>query len=189
MIDHNIAIKNPSHKTNFRMDIPDGNKTRSFQLVAQETYLPGMNVKNVKVALNPMLQGNIPGSGVDFDPLQVRIIIDENFESYTEIFEWMVSTVDYRKNKCTPSSKMPPFLFIHILDNSKRNIVCTFKYYEPFPTSVGTVDFSYMEDGNPSITTSVSFHYKYFEIERNGRTISTRINEEKSGLSLHPSMR
>lgn len=190
----NHAIKNFAHKTSFRLDIPDGGMTRSFQLNVQETQIPGMIAETVKLNLNPMMKSTIAGSGVSFDPLSVRIILDEEMEAYTDIFQWMMSTIDFKNNVCTKPAFMPPFLLLHIIDNSKRKIVCTFKYIEPFPVSMGSADFSYSEDGNMAMQMDVQIAYKYFEIERNGVTISALPNtaaapKQSARQSLHPSLR
>lgn len=184
---NNTAIKNFLHKTNWRMDIPDGGKTRSFQLNAQETMLPTMKLETVNVPLNPMLRGTIPGSAVSFEPIQVRIILDEYMEVYTDIFEWMMSAVDYKQNKCSEKSAMPPLMLINVIDNSKRNIVCTFKFIEPFPVSMGTIDFSYSEDGNMAMATDVQIAYKWMEVEVNGKIINPYIPSEDK-ISRHPSL-
>ena len=194
MTPNNYAIKNFTHKTNFRLDIPDGGMTRSFKLNVQETQIPGMILETVKLNLNPMMKSTIPGSGVTFDPLAVRIILDEEMEAYTDIMRWMVSTTDYRNNVCTKPEFMPPFLLLHIIDNAKRKIVCTFKYIEPFPMSMGSADYSYAEDGNMALQMDVQIGYKYFEIERNGVVISALPNaaaapKQSARQSLHPSLR
>lgn len=186
----NAAIKNYLHKTSWRMDIPDGGKTRSFQLTAQETMLPTMTLETATVALNPMLQGTIPGSAVTFEPVSVRVLLDEYMESYTELYQWMMSAVDYKGNGCSEKKNMPPLMMIHVIDNSKREIVCTFKFIEPFPVSMGTIDFSYSEDGNMAMATEVQIAYKWMEIEVEGKTIKPYTPSENNPTrGMHPSLR
>lgn len=194
---NNTAIKNYAHKTSFRLDIPDGGDTRSFQLNVQETSIPGMTVESVAVALNPLLKGTISGTGVAFDPLQVRMILDEDMNAYTDLMQWMLSTVNFDTRQSLPYKSLPQFLLIHIIDNAKKKIVCTFRYHQPFPVSIGPVDFSYIEEGNMSIQTDVQFQYKWFDIEVDGKIISGKpiaINPASSPTksrtpSLHPSLR
>lgn len=174
----NTAIKNFAHKTSFRLDVPDGNQTRSFQLNVQESVIPGMNVEIANVALNPQLKSQISGTGVSFEPLSVRVIYDEHMEVYSELLEWMLSTVNYKdEGESTHSKFMPPFMLLHVIDNEKKKIVCTFKYYEPFPFSMSGVDFSYIEDGNMAITGEIQFAYKYFDLERDGKIVKARPNK------------
>lgn len=190
MIDQNTAINNFAHKTSFRLDIPDGVNTRSFQLNVQETSIPGMNVESVKVALNPQLKADISGTGVNFDPLSVRMILDENMKGYTDLLEWMLCTVNFKDGKSLKYKDLPQFILIHIIDNSKKKIMCTFKYHQPFPVSISALDFSYIEDGNMSIQSDVQFQYKWFDIEVDGKIISARpldYKEEPKRFGLHPS--
>jgi hypothetical protein len=197
------AINNFAHKTSFRLDVPDGGKTRSFQLNVQETSIPGMNIETATVALSQQLKGSISGTGVTFDPLSVRIILDEDMNAYTEIFEWMMSTVNFHGRQVSTKSKyMPPFILLHVIDNSKRKIVCTFKYHDPYPFSMAPLDFSYVEDGNPAIQCDVQFNYKWFDIEKDGAIISARPNvstdsstknsfgmQNSTKIGLHPLMK
>lgn len=188
MTAQNYAIKNFLHKTSFRLDIPDEGMTRTFQLNSQETQLPGLTLTTVNPALNKQLKGTIAGTGVVFDPVNVRIILDEEMEAYTEILQWMVSTTDFKHNKSTHPSKLPKLMLIHVIDNEKRNIVCTFKYHNPFPVTIGSVDFSYAEDGNMAMQVDVQIAYTYYEVERNGKVISALPNTATQ-RGLHPSLR
>lgn len=189
---NNSAIKNPLHKMSWRLDIPDNGKTISFQLQAQETMLPGFMLSTATAALNPMLQGTIPGSGVSFDPLSVRVLLDEEMQVYTDLLEWALRTTDWMHNQCQSKAEEPRFLLIHIIDNMSKNIMCTFKYVEPFPISVGSVDMSYIEDGNMPVAMDVQIGYKWYEVIRGDKVISTRrlpATPSRNGPSLHPRAR
>lgn len=169
------------------MDIPDGGRTRSFQITAQETMLPTMTLETATVALNPMLQGTIPGSAVTFEPVSVRVLLDEYMETYAELYEWMISAVDFKNNSCSERKEMPKMMMIHVIDNSKREIVCTFKFIEPFPVTMGTIDFAYNEDGNMAMATDVQIAYKWMEIEVDGKSIKPyKPSENSPARSLHP---
>ena len=182
------AINNYLHKTSFRLDIPDGGLTKTFQINIQESSLPGMIMSTVNLNLNKQMKSTIAGTGVQFDPLSVRIILDEELESYTDILRWMTSTTDFKNNKSTHPSKLPKMVLVHVINNDKREIVCTFRYHDPFPVSMGSVDFSFAEDGNMAVQMDIQLAYKYFDVERNGKVISA-ISNSPSTMGLHPSLR
>lgn len=182
------AINNYTHKTNFRLDIPSGGITKSFQINIQESSLPGMIMSTVNLNLNKQMKATIAGTGVQFDPLSVRIILDEELKAYTEILHWMTSTTDFKNNKSTHPSKLPKMVLVHVISNDKREILCTFRYHDPFPVSMGSIDYSYVEDGNPPIQVDVQIGYKYFDVERDGKIISAMPNTPER-IGLHPSMR
>lgn len=183
-----MTINNFTHKTNFRLDIPDGGLTKSFQLNVQETSLPGMIMSTVNLNLNKQMKSTIAGTGVQFDPLSVRIILDEEMKSYAEVLQWMTSTTDFKTNKSTHPSKLPKMALVHVISNDKRDIMCTFRYHEPFPISMGPVDYSFAEDGNMAIQMDVQIGYKYFDLEIGGKIISAMPNGNER-IGLHPSMR
>ena len=169
-------ITNQSHKTNFRLDIPDAGVTQGFQVSIQNVVLPSVEIEPVRLPINKMAQGDIPGSAMRFEPLTMRMLLDEDLNAYTEIFKWMTSIVDYKSGRSTAQieGNSPNTLLLHILDNSKKKILITYKFIDPWPSNLGQVEWDYTEEGNPAITGDVTFSYKWFEIERNGVAIGPR---------------
>ena len=196
------AITNSQHKTNFRLDIPDSGMSLGFQLAIQDVVIPTVEIEPTKVVINPQLMGDIAGAAMRFEPLNLRFLVDEDLNAYLEIFQWMISIVDYRENKSTAQVEgaRPRTMQLHILDNSKKKIVATFVFNDAWPGTLGQLEFGYTDDGNPAIVGDVMFYYKSFEIIKNGVTIKPseikqsdlKSRNTRSGWktpALHPSMR
>ncbi|MGL6228633.1 MAG: phage tail protein [Culicoidibacterales bacterium] len=182
---NDVAITNSQHKTNFRLDIPDSGESLGFQLALQDVVIPSVEIEPTKVAINPMLMGDIAGSAMRFEPLNLRYLLDEDMTAYLELFKWMISIVDYRENKSTAQveGSRPRTMQLHILDNSKKKIVATFVFKDAWPGTLGQLEFGYTDDGNPAIVGDIMFYYKSFDIVVNGVTITPsklRISDMKS---------
>lgn len=193
-------IPNYAQKTNFRLDIPNSAAT-DFVINVQEINLPSISIPATMFPVNPMLQGNLPGSAMDFtDGMTTRILLDEELNAYVDIYQWMLSLVDYREGKSTGwlEGGTPRTILLHVMDSQKDKILLTFKFYGAFPQMLGEIEFNYGDPTNLASYCSVTWSYKYFEIEKNGVIIKPKkINENLSGfenksssrVGIHPSLR
>lgn len=169
-------ITNLTHQTNFRLDIPDNNATIMMQSAVQRVSIPGIEMEPVQVPTNPLLQAQLPGSSVRFEPLNLTMLIDENLDAYCELYTWMLSINDYREMRSTATlaGKSPRTIMVHVLDNSHQKTLATFRFFDAWPSSLGQLDYTYSDEGNNPVTCDVTFYYKYFEVERNGVVIKPR---------------
>ena len=171
------TIYNPTNVTNFLIQIPDGKFTQGFTLNAQAVTLPSIQipVTNTPSGQYGLARSSLPGTSIEFDPLQIRFLVDENLDSYLSVYEWMLSINDYLGGNSTAwDASMPEAVQVHVLDNSKRNIVATFNFYGAWPSVLGDLEYSYAEDTDTPVTCVATLHYKYYDVERNGRIIKPR---------------
>lgn len=183
-----MTFKNPAHKTNFRLDIPDAGATKRFEMNVQSLTIPSMEIEPVMIQLNPQSQGMLPGSSARFDPLNIRFLLDEDLSAYVDIYKWMISIVDYAKNSSTAQDvgTVPRTVLLHVLDNSKTKILLTWRFHDAWPSMIGNIDYEYTDESNSPMTTDVTFMYKSFEIEQNGVIIRPR--DSGVGGTINPGM-
>lgn len=184
-------IPNYMQKTNFRLDIPNSQAT-DFVINVQEVNLPSISIPLTDFPVNPTAKGNLPGSAVIFEPFTTRILLDEDLKSYTDMYQWMLSIVDYREAKSTAwlEGGAPRTILLHVLNSQKTKILMTFRFFGAFPSMLGEIEFNYGDPVNLAAYVSVTWGYKYFEIERDGVIIKSReVKDNLKGLGLHPSMR
>lgn len=170
-----MALNNQSNITNFMLDIPASAGIKTMLMNVQSASIPGFRIPPTELPLGAQgtARQNIPSTTAEFDPLIVRILLDEDFNAYTEIYRWMISINDYARQ--TPSMwgtvDQPPAITLHVLNNSKRDIIASFNYYGAWPSEIGEIEYSYTEDGDVSVTFTVTFFFKYFEVEKEGELI------------------
>ena len=100
--------------------------------------------------------GFLPGDKMNFDPLNVRIAVDENFASYLELFKWMKSHTNQTDLKTVDISV--------IVMSSHNNPVQTFTYKNAFPTNLGQLDFNSQNSDVEYVYFDATFRYDYFTI-------------------------
>ena len=159
-------ITNQSHITNMRLEIPDANATIHFVSAAQSVTLPSIEMELSRVSTNQMSMGMLPGSKINYEPVRIRFLLDEEFKAYKEIYQWIISTTDSRSFNSTAHlpGMRPLSMLVHILDNHKRKILMTLKLNNPFPFSLDEIEMGYTEEGNQALFGMVSFGYSSFSL-------------------------
>lgn len=178
---------NQTNSRNFVLDIPDAGLTKAFKLNIQTALIPGVRIPVTETpsGTKGLGRAHIPGSTIEFDPLVLRFLVDENLDSWLELYQWMLSINNYltSDNQAWQKGQVPEFITLHIMDNTNKNIVMSFHYYGAWCSDLGDIEFSYTEDSDPVIACSATFSYKYFVVERNGVLIDTKKSIAESAFS------
>lgn len=197
---------NQTNITNFRLEIPDANITAGFKLNVQTALIPGIRipVTNTPSGKQGLGRASLPGSSVEFDPLVCRFLVDENLTSWIDLYKWIIAINNYmtHDNVGWKEGTLPEFISLHILDNTKENIVLTIHYYGAWCSEMSEIEYTYTEDSDPAVTCVATFHYKYYVVEKDGIIIDTRESMEQKMIKngggsggemsvkgMHPSMR
>ena len=121
----------------------------------------------------------IPGDKIEFQDFNLRFIIDENFENYLEVHNWM-RTLGYprdlaeysrlikeRRQTGTNSGSETVNIFsdgtLFIL-NSNYNSTIQVRFTDLYPYSLSTLEFNATESDYNYFTADVSFKYTMFDM-------------------------
>ena len=195
-----MSTFNQTNTTNFILDIPDANITKAFKLNVQSSLIPGIRipVTDTPTGTKGLGRSKLPGSTVEFDPLVCRFLVDEDLDSWVDLYTWMISINNYltHDNNGWHDGVLPKFITLHILDNTRTVPVMSIHYHGAWCSELGEIEYNYTEDGDPAITCVATFNYKYFVVEKDGKIIETRqsITDKASSTSdsgvsiaMHPS--
>ena len=119
----------------------------------------------------------MPGNTMTYSELTMDVLLDEDFEAYQEMYNWMLRLVNeeqvaprdaysrYSVEDESQGGKIPTYADIHItaLTNS-NNKNKSFKYIDCVPTSIGDITFEATNAGVDFLTFPVSFRFSYFTI-------------------------
>jgi len=106
-----------------------------------------------------------PGKNITFDELSVQFLLDEDLQTYFELYNWMntLQTVaDY--DDIAEIEKQYGFASCMVL-NSAMKPQFQFKFYNLFPTSLGGFEFNSAITDQEGILTEATFSYSHFELE------------------------
>jgi len=167
---------NNTSRNNYRFDIPDSRLTETFQWQIQNISFPSVQMETAKVIRSPKLSNTtIPATGTSFGDLQVTFLLDEEMKSYSELFSWFLTMQNPHSGTTADEANVPRTALLHILDNIKDKIVCTFRFHKIFPKQLGEIEWTYGESGDvTAMTCTVGFGIEYFEMIRkiNGQDVA-----------------
>lgn len=143
----------------------------------QSTKIPAVTL-GVASQENPLQTLYVPGDKLQYQPLPMRLIVDEQLIAYTKLYGWMrglafpTMTSDsasaiQSQSRLKPSSNlnMPTTeLFLMVL-NSNNNPVAKVTFTDAFPIYLGDLTFDTTEDGSSYIYVDVEFRYNYFMVD------------------------
>ena len=126
-----------------------------------DTSLSAAEVPHLRVANIPMA-----GDTLRFGELTALIILDENMNSYIEMYNWITRIVQQQqKSALERTNATPPTsadITVSIL-SSHNNVTRTIKYIDCVPTGLGNISFE-STTTESFITYPANFRFSYFEI-------------------------
>jgi hypothetical protein len=112
----------------------------------------------------------MPGGQMEFGELTMDVLLDEKMQSYTEMYNWMLRSVNSpmitkRDDFGGNTSSQPSYSDITIVAlTSHNNTSIRFKYVDALPVSVGDIRFEATNQSVEYVTFPASFRFSYFEI-------------------------
>lgn len=153
------------HPNAFKFTI-DRKNFPNIEFFAQSVQHPDASVEaadipHLRVGSLPM-----PGDKIRFGELSASIILDENMNSYVEMYNWLTRMIQQEyKTPLNRSEGSPPTtadITVSIL-SSHNNTTRTIKYIDCIPTNLGSIQFE-STTTESFITYPISFRFSYFEI-------------------------
>lgn len=145
----------------------------------QGLSLPGLTFEGDINMPTPFVKIPIPGDHINYSPLTVSYMVDEDMNNYFEVLNWMLDisgprntitppspnqVIEFDNSISTdPSSRIRSDIKILILTSSKNpNIEVTF--YDAFPIALGELSFNTTATSVNYLETSVTFEYIRYNI-------------------------
>ena len=156
--------------TGFRVII-DRRHYGTFQFFVARVNHPGAQNPAADTPFSRVGGVPFPGNAINFGELSMEILLDEDFQSYKEIYDWMLRHVNEdqladKANFTSSQSPVPSYADIHITAlNSNNGNNVEFQYKDCIPVSLGDVSFDAQNQSVEYITFPVSFRFSYFEIK------------------------
>jgi len=119
----------------------------------------------------PRLAGlPIPGESLTFNELSTNVILDENLEGYSEMYNWILRLINNNmgssgRGSIATDTNTPTYADITLsILSSHNNQTKQVRYLDCIPTSLGDIQFESTADGQTFITFAASFRFNYFKL-------------------------
>lgn len=159
---HDVRIEFPQLK----------DKTIASTWSAQMTQLPTFTLNATQYANGPWIQASLPAAQVQFEPITITFLLDENWDVYKELYQWALGEGNYITGKSNDVTLIPRDMLVHILDQKNEKIVLTFRFSQAFPSMFGGVDFDLSDEQATYNKLPVTFQYKWFTLEKNHNLVN-----------------
>lgn len=144
---------------NFKLTM-DRLKFPNAQYTVQSLAIPDLNVTAARLN-TPMRNIPIDGDKVEYSPLTISFIIDEELMNYKEIHDWMLGEVtvaddlkQYRKERDITISIM----------SSHNNVTKQIQFIDAFPTMLSSLPFDVTMTDTTYLVADVTFEYSYYKL-------------------------
>ena len=155
-----------NNKFDFTLD-----RIPNFTFLVQSASLPSMSLASSNFQ-TPLANIQLPGTQLAFAPLSISFIVDEDMESWYEIYNWMFQLGNPESNDKRGTLTGVPGASNNIVSDGKliiktnsNNPNWRVRFHDLFPTDIGEINFS-TTDTQEFITSSATFAYTYYELER-----------------------
>lgn len=139
-------------------------KYPNLQFYAQTVNHPDMNLGETLVGYPRVSRVAFAGESIEFGVLSMDVLLDENMQSYRELYNWCERCVETSHKQGTDLNANEDGFYhditISIL-TSHNNANRSFKYVNCFPTNLGSIPFSAQSTGE-YIAFPVTFRFDYF---------------------------
>jgi hypothetical protein len=142
----------------------------NVQFYAQSVQHPNVDLPATEIGFSRISSVPFVGDAVEFGILQMDVLLDEDMNSYRELYNWMMTATDTKHNLTSlggqglgtganqPSSYYD--ITVAIL-SSHNNVNRTFRYASAFPVSVGQISLN-ATAAEQFLSFPVSFRFDYF---------------------------
>ena len=151
----------------------------NLQYFAQSISIPGISMSET-MRPTPFVDLYPPGEKAIFDLFVVTFLIDENMETWSEIYDWMFGMTfpenfeDYANLSALAQSKtrilkerFPQYSDMAVtLLSSSNNPILKINMIDCYPTSLSSFPVSTTDTPDNPITADCTFRFSYFTLER-----------------------
>lgn len=157
----------PLHATFLIKKLPGVNFT------VQGANIPRLTLPNVTQA-NPFV--NIPrmGDHIEYEPLVISFMVDEELENYIQVHNWIRSLgfpENFDEYAAISAHSKTSGLGLYsdatlMIRNSNRNVNFAINYIDAHPISLSSLDFDTRNSDVNYINAEITFVYSHFNLER-----------------------
>ena len=139
-------------------------------------FIQSINIPNISLGTtftsSPFAQINKPSNILSFEQLTVNYVLDEDMQSWFEIYDWMMNLgnpeglnkignltkTQGKNNSITSDATL-------LIKTNSNNPNIKFTFFDIFPTDLNGAQLTSTE-GQDFLTSSITFNYTYYKAQR-----------------------
>ena len=164
VLNRNPQNTNYLQATKFLLTFSRINNTQYF---CQEVNIPGVSLGTVD-RVTPFLDMFSPGTKLNYEPLVINFTIDEELQSWKDMYNWFTSIADpdgfegrdhpreLQQNRHLSDATLT-------ILTALNNPILRIQYLNCFPVSMSDIQFDTKLDADTIITCSATFRYQSYK--------------------------
>lgn len=142
-------------------------RIRSTTYFCQTVQVPAVSLGEVTRA-TPFLDMFSPGTKLDYSPLDINFLINEDMESWKNLYDWFLSIADpdgFEKRdhgKELQDNKHFSDATLTILNNL-NNPILRIQFTNCFPLTMGSIQFDTTQGADTILTCDATFRYQSYK--------------------------
>lgn len=142
---------------------------KTFEFQVQAVTLPGFSASTAAGAAPKIQDFAIIGSTAIYGDLVLSILLDENMDSYFEIYSWLKELVEPEKGTPVKFNDSVAEATLFITTNNKTlNNDFAVDFHKIWPYAVSEIAFDTTTTDDAHLSFTATFKYRTFTINRNG---------------------
>jgi hypothetical protein len=150
----------------FKLTI-DNKHFKNLEFFCQTVMHPSLSSNPVEMPYKRITSVPFTGDKLTFGELTAMIIVDENMNSYTEMYNWLQRTIEQDDTTPLNRSASNPATYADItlsILSSHNNTTRQIRYIDSRPTSLGAMALESPAGDVTFITFPATFRFSYFEL-------------------------
>ena len=153
--------------TSFRVII-DRKHYGTFQFFVARVSHPAVSNTPSETAFPRVGSFPLPGNTMSYGELSMDVLLDEDFQTYTELYDWMLRLVNEKQiaQNQFSSEVAPTYCDIHVValsNHNNKNV--EFHYYDCVISSVGDINFDAQNQAVDILSFPANFRFSHFEVK------------------------
>lgn len=153
-----IEYYNPFHTDKFTIVLARRAKNSSFYCT--KTTIPSISATPPEIG-RPKYSSPELSDVLIFENLECDILLNEDFQSYSEIREWMEDAIQKEQKNSYSYKEDIEIITYSAFNNMSRRFV----YYNAFPVSISSIELSSTNDPLEAKSFTATFKYSHYNIE------------------------
>lgn len=143
------------------------NRIKSTTYFCQTVNLPSITLGEVDRA-SPFLDMYSPGTKLKYDPLDISFILNEDMESWRNLYDWFLSIADpdgFEKRDHSSELQNNKHLSdatLTIMSNLNNPLLRIY-FTNCFPLTMGSINFDTRQDSDTILTCDATFRYQSYK--------------------------
>ena len=154
--------------TSFRVII-DRRDYGTFQFFVSSVSHPGVQNAAAETAFPRIGSFPLPGGTMSYSELTMNVLLDEDFRTYTELYDWMLRLVNEEQiaesRLRSSEDPIPTYADIKVIalsNHNNKNVIFTYK--DCVITGVGDINFDAQNQGVDVLSFPANFRFSHFEV-------------------------